>query len=114
MSLPHLGSTQIPSAPRVLGMRLNRQGNLLLVNCHDRIIRMFELRARPHGAATHTVSQVKEALEGIEVRQNREKDIFVLGQCSDDGVPCVYPEVCSIDGDSTSPPPPRPNHNDCM
>lgn len=37
---------QVPSAARVTGLCLNRKGNLLLVNCHDRAARLYELGAR--------------------------------------------------------------------
>jgi hypothetical protein len=35
---------QIPNNGRVTGLTSNRKSNLLLVNCHDRSIRLFELQ----------------------------------------------------------------------
>ena len=41
-----LPSPALQIGARVLGLSLNRQGSMLLVNCHDRAIRLFELRPR--------------------------------------------------------------------
>ena len=35
--------SQLPHSARVLGLTMDRKGKLLLVNCHDRAIRMFEV-----------------------------------------------------------------------
>ncbi len=53
---------QIPGAPKVLGMVLNRQGSLLLLNCHDRMVRMFELARRGKDLAGVELSQLSDAL----------------------------------------------------
>ena len=43
---PHL---QVPNGARVSSLSLNRKDSLLLANCHDRTIRMFELQPAPQG-----------------------------------------------------------------
>ena len=43
-SLNTLELIKLPHCARVLGLTLDRKGKLLLVNCHDRAIRMFELQ----------------------------------------------------------------------
>ena len=43
-SLNTLELIKLPHSARVLGLTLDRKGKLLLVNCHDRAIRMFELQ----------------------------------------------------------------------
>ncbi|GAX82973.1 hypothetical protein CEUSTIGMA_g10400.t1 [Chlamydomonas eustigma] len=55
---------KLPNNARVNGLTLNRKGNLLLVNCHDRILRMFELYVRSTlpssaqcGLDTHLVTE---------------------------------------------------------
>jgi 5-deoxy-D-glucuronate isomerase len=45
-------------------MTLNRQGTRLLLNCHDKTIRLYEVRRRPPGAAGHTLEEVAAALAG--------------------------------------------------
>lgn len=40
---------QVPNGARVSGLSLNRKDSLLLANCHDRTIRMFELQPAPQG-----------------------------------------------------------------
>jgi hypothetical protein len=39
-----LEPVQIPNNGRVSGLTSNRKSNLLLVNCHDRSIRLFDLQ----------------------------------------------------------------------
>ncbi len=41
-----MSSPKLPHGTRVSSLSLNRQGNLLLACCHDRIIRLFELQPR--------------------------------------------------------------------
>ena len=38
-----LSRCQVPGTTRILGLHLNRKGNLLLVNCNDRVIRLFDV-----------------------------------------------------------------------
>lgn len=39
-------AAQLPGSVRVTGLKLNRKGSLLLANCHDRVVRMFEVAPR--------------------------------------------------------------------
>lgn len=50
-------------------MSLNRQGTLLLVNCSDKAVRLYEVRKRRPDAPTFSSDQLKEALSSMEVRR---------------------------------------------
>lgn len=49
-------------------MQLNHKGNILLVNCSDRVIRKFEVRPRPKDAKMYSIQELKDALTGVEVQ----------------------------------------------
>lgn len=60
---------QVPGAPRILGLTLNRPGSLLLALCSDRVIRLFEVSKRPQPpAALHSADAVRRALSTLSVR----------------------------------------------
>jgi len=40
---PFFVNAQVPGAPRILGLTLNRKGTLLLALCNDRVIRLYEV-----------------------------------------------------------------------
>jgi len=41
---------QLPNSPRILSLRLHRNGTHLLANCHDRTVRLLELGEHGLGA----------------------------------------------------------------
>ncbi|WIA12939.1 hypothetical protein OEZ85_006554 [Tetradesmus obliquus] len=61
-----LDVVKLPAAVKVMSMCLNRQGSLLLVNCSDKAVRLFELRPRQPDARSYSAEQLKQALEGVE------------------------------------------------
>jgi hypothetical protein len=58
---------QLPAAVKVMSMCLNRQGSMLLVNCSDKAVRMYEVRQRQRDAASYSSEQLKQALYSVEV-----------------------------------------------
>ncbi len=51
LSVLFLLGVQVQQGPKVIGMKLNRKGTLLLVNCQDKVIRLFEVEGgRREGA----------------------------------------------------------------
>jgi hypothetical protein len=60
---------QLPAAVKVMSMCLNRQGSLLLVNCSDKAVRLYEVRQRQRDAPSYSSEQLKQALDGVEVRR---------------------------------------------
>jgi hypothetical protein len=51
-------------------MCLNRQGTLLLVNCSDKSVRLYEVRQRQPDAPSYSSKQLKQALDSAEVGAN--------------------------------------------
>jgi hypothetical protein len=51
-----------------MSMCLNRQGSLLLVNCSDKSVRLYEVRQRQPDAPSYSSEQLKQALDSVEVR----------------------------------------------
>jgi hypothetical protein len=64
-----LDCLQLPTPVKVMSMCLNRQGTLLLVNCSDKSVRLYEVRQRQPDAPSYSSEQLKQALEGVEVRE---------------------------------------------
>ncbi len=66
-------SAQVPGAPRILGLRLNAAGSLLLALCNDRVIRLYEVNsARGPAEARETCSAdaVKAKVSSARVRSS--------------------------------------------
>ncbi|KAF6264667.1 WD40-repeat-containing domain protein [Scenedesmus sp. NREL 46B-D3] len=61
-----LDVVKLPAAVKVMSMCLNRQGSLLLVNCSDKAVRLYEVRRRQPGATSYSSEQLKQALDGVE------------------------------------------------
>ncbi|KAF8067281.1 hypothetical protein HT031_002328 [Scenedesmus sp. PABB004] len=57
---------KLPAAVKVMSLSSDRKGRLLLANCSDKVVRLFELRPRPPGAAPLSEEQLKAALAGVE------------------------------------------------
>lgn len=58
---------QLPAPVKVMSMFLNRKGNILLVNCSDKVIRMLKVRPRAEGAKLYSHEELKAVLSSTEV-----------------------------------------------
>ncbi len=64
----------MPNAARVIGLSTNRQSSHLLVNCHDRAIRLFDVAPRLQhgqqggGAAGWDEAGVRQRLAGLDFK----------------------------------------------
>jgi competence protein ComGC len=58
---------QLPAVVKVISLSLNRQGTLLLVNCSDKVGRLYEVKPRPLGLQPLSIDQLKAALQCVEV-----------------------------------------------
>eukprot|EP00775_Hariotina_reticulata_P013963 gene13963-14077_t len=61
-----LDVVKLPAAVKVMSMTLNRQGTLLLVNCSDKVGRLYEVKPRPPGLHPLSMDQLKAALQHVE------------------------------------------------
>eukprot|EP00878_Enallax_costatus_P008310 GHUV01008688.1.p1 GENE.GHUV01008688.1~~GHUV01008688.1.p1 ORF type:complete len:460 (+),score=137.30 GHUV01008688.1:145-1524(+) len=60
---------RLPVPVRVHNMALNHKGNILLVNCSDKIIRKFVVRPRPQDAKLYSLEELKDALAGLKANK---------------------------------------------
>ena len=58
---------QVPGASRIVGMRLNRRGNRLLVNCFDRTVRLYEIHQPGKRRRSYTAADLKAKLAASKV-----------------------------------------------
>ncbi|KAK9808774.1 hypothetical protein WJX72_003348 [[Myrmecia] bisecta] len=75
-NLRFLDLIKVPGGTRIMGLRLNRKGNLLLVNCYDRVIRMYECQAS--GAADHKTFTLQEVKSRVATAAKGSKGGSVL------------------------------------
>lgn len=58
---------QVPGASRIVGMRLNRRGNRLLVNCFDRTVRLYDIHQPGKRRRSYTAADLKAKLAASKV-----------------------------------------------
>eukprot|EP00879_Flechtneria_rotunda_P032962 GHRR01036462.1.p1 GENE.GHRR01036462.1~~GHRR01036462.1.p1 ORF type:complete len:307 (+),score=102.22 GHRR01036462.1:690-1610(+) len=58
---------QLPAPVKVMSMSLSRQGKLLLTNCSDKVVRMYEVKQRSADTQGLDGQQLKAALANAEV-----------------------------------------------
>jgi hypothetical protein len=62
---------QVPNTARIQGLALNRRGTLLLANCHDRTIRMYEVAS--HASALQLAAGLQTPSQQLDGQQDEPK-----------------------------------------
>lgn len=58
-TLKHVEMIKVPGMTKILGLALDRLGKHLLVNCSDRVVRLYSLPSIPHDATGRDAAQLR-------------------------------------------------------
>ncbi|KAF5841501.1 WD40-repeat-containing domain protein [Dunaliella salina] len=67
-SLRFLDIVKASNMARYLGLSLNPKGTLLLANCHDRVLRLFEVHSPPQAHHSLSLEEANQALENVNIK----------------------------------------------
>jgi len=91
-SLRFLDIVKGSNMARYLGLSLNPKGTLLLANCHDRVLRLFEVHAPQQGPHSLSLEEANQALENMNIKTAKPGSLlWGPSSVNGTGVPLLLP-----------------------